>query len=86
MCYLETAALNFVLTHITDFVKSKGKSMLRIGAFLVGLLLIGCEQRTDFDACVEYYTKQVKEDHSISLKAKKSVTEFYINEQCGLRK
>ncbi len=60
--------------------------MLRIGVFWVGLLLIGCDQRTDFDACVEYYTKQVKEDQSVSSEAKKSVTKFYINEQCGLRK
>jgi len=32
-----------------------------IAAFLVALPLVaGCQQRTDFDACVEYFEKNIK--------------------------
>ena len=60
--------------------------MFKITMIFTGMLLIGCDQRTDFDACVEYYTEQVRNDSSVALDAKRSVTEFYINQQCKLNK
>lgn len=60
--------------------------MFKITMIFTGMLLIGCDQRTDFDACVEYYTQQVRNDSSVALDAKRSVTEFYINQQCKLNK
>lgn len=58
--------------------------MLRIGALLFALLLLGCEQRTDFDACVEYYTDRVNKDKSIPLIRKRIETEGYIDFFCKL--
>ncbi|CAH6950046.1 conserved hypothetical protein [Vibrio chagasii] len=60
--------------------------MLKMLMIFTGMVLIGCDQRTDFDACVEYYTEQVRSDDGVSLDAKQSVTEYYINEQCRLNK
>ena len=38
-----------------------GKKKQMIAALLVALPLVaGCQQRTDFDACVEYYEKNVR--------------------------
>lgn len=60
--------------------------MFKITMIFTGMLLIGCDQRTDFDACVEYYTEQVRSDDGVTVDAKRSVTEYYINEQCSLNK
>ena len=58
--------------------------MLRIGALIMGLLLLGCKQRTDFDACVEYYTELADRDSSIPQDGKEQAAVWYIYQECGL--
>ncbi|NOI21232.1 hypothetical protein F0223_23835 [Vibrio coralliilyticus] len=58
--------------------------MLRTGALMVILLLIGCEQRTDFDACVEYYTDLANRDPVIPQTNKEHAAVIYIQQECGL--
>jgi len=36
------------------------KKVLVIVSVLAAIFLAGCQQRTDFDACVEYYEKNVR--------------------------
>jgi hypothetical protein len=58
--------------------------MRKCGALIVGLLLIGCEQRTDFDACVEYYTKLAQRDPAVPEANKEEAAVWYIQRECGL--
>ncbi|MCG9575401.1 hypothetical protein L1D14_04040 [Vibrio tubiashii] len=59
--------------------------MLRIGALMVMLLLVGCEQRTDFDACVEYYTELANRDSAIPKESKEQAAVWYIQQECGVK-
>lgn len=59
--------------------------MLRIGALIMGSLLLGCEQRTDFDACVEYYTALANRDSAISQQNKEQAAVWYIQQECGVK-
>lgn len=49
-----------------------------LGIIFLTALIAGCEQKTDFEACVEYYQNYAKE---------MGVSEdFYIQENCSLSK
>lgn len=59
--------------------------MVRMLVFVFGLLVLGCEQRTDFDACVEYYTDRAYRDPAIPEKSKEVTAAFYVQEKCSLK-
>ncbi|CAH0535302.1 hypothetical protein VST7929_02916 [Vibrio stylophorae] len=54
-------------------------------ASLIFLLFTGCEQRTDFDACVEYWTS-VANEQELSEKDSKQLSIWYIEANCKLSK
>lgn len=58
--------------------------MLRASALIAVLLLIGCEQRTDFDACVEYYTNLANRDPAVPTDKKEEAAVWYIQRECGV--
>ncbi|WP_458735014.1 hypothetical protein [Zobellella taiwanensis] len=53
--------------------------------FACVIFLVGCDQRTDFDACVEYWTK-VANGKNLSKGDTEQIIIWYVEDNCKLSK
>lgn len=61
------------------------RASFNAGLIFSAAILSGCDQRTDFDACVEYWEQRANDKYTITEKVE-VLTQIYVESNCKLSK